>query len=159
MFNHFDTEVAGYLGSQIASQDAVLLGRATYELWASYWPASTVEPFASFINNTPKYVASRTLNETGWKNSSVIEGRVEDKIHQLKGEPGKNIGVHGSSRLVCSLLRQGLIDELRLVIPPVIVGTGERLFDGSQRVHRLTLVESQATSTGVLLVAYGRQTD
>jgi dihydrofolate reductase len=150
----FDDEMAAHLGELVGGQDAVLLGRATYEMWAPYWPTATDEPFASFINNVPKYVASTTLTEVTWNNSTLVKGSIADEIARLKQEPGRDIGVHGSPSLVRSLLRDGLLDELRLAVPPVVAGSGERLFDGSGEVRRLRLTRSQRTPTGALLLGY-----
>ena len=150
----FDTELAAHLKILIASQDAVLLGRVTYQEWASYWPTSTNEPFASFINRTPKYLASTALTEVSWQNTTLVKGSPAGLIARLRGQPGQNFGVHGSSRLVRSLLHDGLIDELRLAVPPVIADTGERLFDGHDQMRRMRLAQAQQTSTGVMLLDY-----
>jgi dihydrofolate reductase len=150
----FDAELAAHLEALIASQDAVLLGRTTYQEWAAYWPTSSHEPFASFINSTPKYVASTTLTQLTWQNAMLIKGSPADQIARLKSRPGRDIGVHGSPRLVRSLLRDDLIDELRLAVSPVIAGTGQRLFDGHGPVRRMQLAEAQPTSTGAILLTY-----
>lgn len=150
----FDSEMMANMQSQIAEQDAVVLGRSTYELWASHWPGSTTEPFSSFINNVPKYVASKTLEKLEWNGSTLIEGSVAQMLADLKTKPGKTIGVHGSSTLVRSLLKLGLIDELRLVVPPVIAGSGRRLFDNTEEISQLKLLSSDRTSNGTLLLAY-----
>lgn len=150
----FDAEMMANMQAQIAEQDAVVLGRFTYEMWASYWPGSTTEPFSSFINNVPKYIASTTLETLSWKGSTLIEGSVPQMLIDLRAKPGKTIGVHGSSTLVRSLLRDGLIDELRLVVPPVIAGSGQHLFDTTDDVRRLTLADCERTSNGTLLLSY-----
>jgi dihydrofolate reductase len=98
-FDHFDDEMATEMSSQMAAQDAVLLGRVTYEEWASYWPSSTDEPFAGFINSTPKYVVSTTLEEPReWNNLTLIKGNVADEIANLKRQPGENIAVQVAPR-------------------------------------------------------------
>jgi dihydrofolate reductase len=145
----FDAELAPPRNALIASQGAVLLGRVTYQERASYWPASNHEPFASFINSTPKYVASTTLTEVSQQNTTLIKGSPAEQIVQLKAQASQNIGVHSSA-----LLRDGLIDELRPAVPTVIVGTGERLFDCTSQVRRQRLAQAQQTSTGVMLRAY-----
>lgn len=131
----FDAELAAHLKGLIASQDAVLLGRVTYQEWASYWPTSANEPFASFINHTPKCVASTTMTPAAWRNTTLVNGNLAGLIARLKAQPGQSIGIHGSPNLVRSLLRDGLIDELRLAIPPVIAGTGQRLFDSNTQTQ------------------------
>jgi dihydrofolate reductase len=154
-FDHWDPEMAEHLASLIASQDAVVLGRSTYEMWASYWPTSDNEPFSSFINGTRKYVFSSTLPEATWRNSTILRGGLADEVTALKREPGRDIGVHGSARLVRSMLRAGLVDELRLAVPPVVAGTGERLFEQDGELLRLRLLDARRTSTGVMLLFYG----
>lgn len=155
-FDHFDAEMMAALGAQLAAQDAILLGRVTYQEWAAYWPTSTDEPFASYINHTPKYVVSTTLDQVAWSNSTRITGSLREEITRLKGQPGKNIGVAGSPTLVRSLLLQDLLDELTLMIHPVVAGRGKRLFTGESDLKRLKLVGTQITSTGVALLTYTR---
>jgi dihydrofolate reductase len=154
-FDHFDDEMMAAMTSQLDAQDAVLLGRVTYQEWASYWPTSTDEPFASYINNAPKYVVSTTLEEPlEWQNSTLIKGNVAEEIDKLKQQPGKNIGVAGSSTLVESLLQDDLLDELTLMVHPVVAGAGKRLFEDGRALKRLKLVDSKTTSTGVSILTY-----
>lgn len=153
-FDHFDDEIMSKMGSQLEAEDAVLLGRVTYQEWAAYWPDSTDEPFASFINNIPKYIVSNTLDEVDWSNSRLIKGSLEEEINRLKAQPGKNIGVAGSPTLVRSLLSNDLVDELTLMIHPVIAGNGKRLLNGDSVLKRLKLIGSQITSTGVAILTY-----
>lgn len=131
----------------------MLLGRVTHQEWSQLWPMSKDEPFATFIT-TPKYVVSTTLDGATRQNSMLIKGDLADRIAALKQQPGKDIGVQGSPSLVRSLLRLGLLDELRLAIPPVIAGTGQRLFDDNDHTRRLQLAASSQTSTGVMLLTY-----
>lgn len=154
MFDHFDEGMMAALQAHIAAVDTVLLGRVTYQEWAPYWPTSTDEPYASHINNTPKYVASTTLKKVEWKNSTLITGSVADTITRLKHQPGKDIGVAGSSTLVRSLLHGGLLDEITLMTIPVIAGRGKRLFIDGDGPKRLKLVRSNTTGTGVLISTY-----
>jgi dihydrofolate reductase len=140
--------------TQLDAQDSVLLGRVTYQDWADYWPTSTDEPFASFINSTPKYVVSTTLDKVEWQNSTLIKGDFVEEINRLKQQPGKNIGVAGSPTLVYSLLQAGLLDELILMIHPVVAGKGKRLFKDGSELKRLKLVGSKTTSTGVAILTY-----
>jgi len=153
-FDHFDAEMMASMGSHIAAEDTILLGRVTYQEWAPYWPTSTDEPYASHINNTPKYVVSTTLDKVEWKNSTLIKGSLAEEITRLKRQPGKNIGVAGSPTLVQSLLQNDLLDELTLMIHPVIVGSGKRLFKDGSDLKRLKLVGSKTTSTGVAILTY-----
>jgi dihydrofolate reductase len=154
-FEHFDDEMMAEMASQIADQDAVLLGRVTYQEWAPYWPTSTDEPFASFINDTPKYVFSTTLEEPlEWQNSTLIKGNVAEEIAALKQQAGKNIGIAGSPTLVESLLQDDLLDELKLMVHPVVAGGGKRLFKDGRALKRLKLVDSKTTSTGVSILTY-----
>ena len=142
------------MGSHIAAEDTILLGRVTYQEWAPYWPTSTDEPYASHINNTPKYVVSTTLNKVEWKNSTLIKGNLAEAIARLKQQPGKNIGVAGSPTLVRSLLQNDLLDELILMVHPVVVGSGKRLFKDGDNLKRLNLEDSKTTRTGVVILTY-----
>ena len=152
---HFDEDMGAAMMEQLASQDAVLLGRVTYQEWASYWPGATDEPFASFINSTPKYVCSTTLDSVeGWKNSILLRGDLPQEIAQLKRQPGKNIGTAGSPTLVASLLEQGLLDELILLVHPVIAGSGKRLFNDEGSLKRLKLLSAKTTRTGTVILTY-----
>lgn len=129
-FPYFNDEMGGAVGSQSAVADAILLGRVTYQEFASYWPnqGSEVE-FANYINTTPKYVVSGTLDAVHWQNSTLISENVAERLTTLKQQPGKHISIIGSSTLVRSLLRDGLLDELRLLVHPIVVGSGKRLFE------------------------------
>ena len=135
----------------ISTQDTVILGRRTYDEWAGYWPGSDIQPFASFINAVPKYVATSTPLDVEWANSHVIEGDLVDFVRDLKTQPGGDIGVHGSISVTQALLAAGLVDELRLVIAPAIVGRKRRLLDGLPPI-RLETIRSSATPSGHLLV-------
>jgi len=137
----------------IETQDVVILGRRTYDEWAGFWPTSDIEPFASFINATPKYVATSTPLEPEWSNSQVIEGDLFDFVRNLKSQPGGDIGIHGSISLTRALLTAGLVDELRLVVIPTIAGTGQQLLAGLPPIH-LELLRSTTTPSGHLLADY-----
>ncbi len=153
-FDMFDDDMMAAMTEQLAVQDTVLLGRVTYEEWAAYWPTSTDEPFASYINNVPKYVVSTTLKTVDWSNATLVEGPVADTITRLKQQPGQTIGVAGSPTLVHSLLQEGLLDELTLAIHPVIAGTGKRLFQDGDPLQRLKVVGSKTTGSGVVFITY-----
>src|SRR5436190_12885519 len=138
---HFDEDMGEAMMEQLTSQDAVLLGRVTYQEWASYWPTATDEPFASFINSTPKYVFSTTLDSVAeWKNSTLMKGDLAQEIAKLKQLPGKNIGTAGSPTLVRSLLEQGLLDELIILVHPVLAGSGTRHLEDAESRKRLNLL-------------------
>ena len=153
-FDHFDAEMGAALGAHITAEDTILLGRVTYQEWAPYWPTATDEPYASHINNTHKYVFSSTLDKVEWQNSTLVKRPLAEEINRLKGQPGKNIGVAGSPTLVRSLLQNDLLDELILMIHPVIVGKGKRLFPDKGDLKRLKLLSSQTTSTGVSILTF-----
>lgn len=147
-------EVFENLGRIIGSQDDVLLGRRTYDYWAGYWPASDLEPFASFINMTRKHVVTSSTPAQEWANSILVTTPVADYVTDLKGRPGGDIGIHGSIELARSLLRARLVDELRLVVAPVVAGRGRRLFDGDDHLHALELLDVARTPQGTLFLSY-----
>lgn len=149
----WDDETDAHGAALIARQDAVVLGRSTYDEWAGFWPGSEIEPFASFINTVPKYVATSTPLDGAWAGSQVIEGDVADFVRHLKGQPGGEIGVHGSISVTRTLLAADMVDEIKLVIAPTIVGAGKQLFDGLPPI-RLETVRGTATPSGHLLVHY-----
>ena len=150
-----DDDMFAAAEADYARSDALLLGRRTYETFAASWPQRGSEvPNADWMNNTRKYVASTTLESPEWNNSTVIEGGVAEAVERLKQEEGKDILVNGSGVLVRMLLRDHLLDELRLFVHPVVVGSGVRLFgDGSDPVE-LALAESNAYANGVISLTY-----
>lgn len=155
-FPYFNDEMGEVVGAAMASSDAMLLGRVTYQEFAAYWPGSTDDQgIGTHMNNTPKYVVSTTLeNADDWQNSTLINGNVVEEITKLKQQEGKNIGITGSPTLIRSLLRDDLLDELQLLVHPIVVGKGKRLFpDGSEK-KGLKLVDSRTFSTGVLALTY-----
>lgn len=150
-------EVLSDFHARIAEEDAMLLGRKTYQEWADYWPSSDHQPFADHINSVTKYVASKTLEGAPWgarDTATVLKGDLVDGVSRLKALPGRNIGVHGSPSLVEALLQLGLLDELRLEIFPVIAGRGERLFQAGSASRKLRLLNSKTSSTGVAILTY-----
>ena len=155
-FDVFDQDMVGIMSAHLAGEDSILLGRVTYSEWAPYWPTSTDEPYASHINNTPKIVVSTTLKQVDWQNSTLVSGNLPGVIGELKRQPGKNIGVAGSPTLVRSLLRDDLLDELILMVHPVIAGNGKRLFAEGDALKRLNLVNSKVTGSGVAVLTYHR---
>jgi dihydrofolate reductase len=149
----FDNEMRDNLGRVIATQDAVLLGRRTYDDWAGFWPTSDVEPFASFINGAEKFVVTSTPPEVTWENTTVVHGGLPEFVTELKRRSGGDIGVHGSIALTQSLFEEGLVDELRLVVAPALHMHGRKLFDrGLSR--RLTMTRHVASSSGYLLLDF-----
>ncbi|MFK4086714.1 dihydrofolate reductase family protein [Kribbella sp. NPDC020789] len=147
-------EVVDAAGAElIATQDTVLLGRRTYDEWSQYWPTSDVEPFASFINGAPKYVATSTPLDGDWSNSHPVKGDLAEFVRDLKAQPGGDIGIHGSISIIRTLLTAGLVDELRLVIVPTVVGTGRQLFNALPPVS-LETISSTLTPSGLVLAAY-----
>ncbi len=137
----------------ISSQDTVLLGRRTYDDWAAFWPGSDIEPFASFINPVEKYVFSSTPLETTWTNATVVHGDMIEFVSDLKHQPGNDIGVGGSITMVQSLSEAGLVDELRLVVAPVIHMHGRKLFEKGLPT-RLTLIRHVVSPAGYLTLDY-----
>lgn len=150
------TDLLEVIRETIAEQDTVLLGRVMYEEWVDIWPTSTMEPFAPFINAVPKLVASRSYQETGravgWSNCRLVEGPLGDALAKLKAQPGKAIGVHGSIGLVQSMLDEGLLDELRLIVFPAIRGTGRRLFERDGATIQVDLKSARVTPSGLQYV-------
>lgn len=153
-FDNFDQEMEAEMAAMLAQTDTVLMGRVTYQEWASYWPTATDEPFATFINQTPKYVVSNTLDKVEWQNSTLLKGNLTEEITRLKQQPGKNITVTGSPGLVESLIQNDLLDELVLTLHPVIAGGGKRLFKEESSLKRMKLVSAKTTSTGVAILTY-----
>jgi len=153
-FDVFDEDMGAVMQAYLDEEDTILLGRVTYQEWAPYWPTSKDEPYASHINNTPKYVFSSTLNKVEWQNSTLVKGSPVQEINRLKQLPGKNIGVAGSPTLALSLLQNDLLDELTLMVHPVFVGRGKRFFKDGSDLKRLKLVNSQVTGSGVAILTY-----
>lgn len=156
-FPYFNAEMGAAIGAAMAEADAMLLGRVNYQEWATYWPSQpSDDEFAAFINNTPKYVVSTTLKEATWNNSTLIKDDVAAEITRLKQQPGKNIAMSGSGTLVGWLLENDLVDELHLMVHPIVVGSGKRLFSDGSAQKALTLVDSTTFSTGVVYLIYQR---
>ena len=135
--------------------DALLLGRRTYEGFAAAWPSREGE-FADKFNNMPKYVVSSTLKDPDWTNTTVVSGELEEEIARLKDEVDGDLIVHGSAQLAAALIEAELVDELRLMVFPVVLGTGKRLFGETSDSRKLKLTRSDAVGDGVLLLVYER---
>jgi dihydrofolate reductase len=153
---YFDDEVGQAMQSGMDASDAMLLGRRTYEDFVAYWPDKTAEddPYADYINETQKFVVSRTLNSLEWRNSTLITGDVVEELTTLKQQPGKNLTIVGSPTLMRSLLRDRLLDRLDLLVFPIVVGAGKRLFEEGIGELPLELVGSRTYKTGVVSLAY-----
>jgi len=143
------------MGRGMARRGALLFGRHTYEHFFKVWPGRTDNPFTEVLDNTQKYVVSRTLKEPlPWKNSTLLVGDAEESVAALKNEPGVDLTILGSGELVRSLVRRNLIDQFVLLIHPLILGAGQRMFDNDGTLARFTLAESVPTTTGVIIATY-----
>jgi dihydrofolate reductase len=129
-FTDWDEAMEANLAAVIATQDAVILGRRSYDEWSEFWPGSEIEPFATFINEVAKFVASSTPLERQWQNATAIDGGLVQFVQNLKSSSGGDIGVHASISVAQALLAGDAIDEVRLVVAPAIAGRGRRLLDG-----------------------------
>jgi dihydrofolate reductase len=152
-FTDWDEAMDANLAAVIATQDAVILGRRSYTEWAQFWPNSEVQPFANFINGVTKYVATSTPLDQDWANATAFEGELVECVRELRQQHGGDVGVHASISVAQALLTAGVVDELRLVIAPKIVGRGRRLLDGLPTIS-LESIRSQTSPTGYLLVDY-----
>jgi dihydrofolate reductase len=153
---YFSDDLAKYKSDELLASDALLLGRVTYEGFAAAWPAmEEIEgDFAVRMNTLPKYVASTTLEKAEWNNSTIIRENVPAEVAKLKQESGKDILIGGSGALAKTLIAHDLIDEIRMLVHPIAVGTGKRLFDGANESIGLTLVDTQAFDSGVVALTY-----
>jgi dihydrofolate reductase len=149
----WDEAMDANLAAVITGQDAVILGRHSYDEWAAFWPGSEIQPFAAFINGVAKYVATSTPLDPPWADATAIDGGLVDFVRDLKRRPGGDIGVHASISVAQTLLASDVVDELKLVIAPRIAGRGRRLLDGVPSI-RLEAIRSTTSPTGHLLVDY-----
>ncbi len=149
---YWNHEHDNYAHDLLFASDALLLGRGTYEGFARAWPSRTGDDYADRINSLPKYVASRTLKKATW-NATVIGGDLADEVSQLKQQPGSNILKFGTGELDRTLLERNLVDEFHLWLFPVAVGSGTRIFDGTDTTH-LKLVDTTTFSTGIVVLTY-----
>jgi dihydrofolate reductase len=150
---YWDDEIESAMAETMSKPFDLVLGRKTYEIFASHWP-HTDDPGAEPLNTATKHVASTTLKELEWENSRLIEGEVSEGVRALKEEDGPGLQVHGSANLIQTLLEHGLIDEFHLLIYPVVLGKGKRLFDGGTVPAGLELARSQVSSSGVTIATY-----
>ncbi len=150
-YNH--PEAGKYKVDELASVDALLLGRNTYELFAGYWPSQAGAEFADPINQHPKYVVSTSLQKAAWNNSNILRDVAKD-VAALKETLGGNILVYGSATLVKALLHHNLVDELHLLLYPVSIGGGLRIFDDNRELKKFEIKHSRAFDNGVILLEY-----
>jgi dihydrofolate reductase len=156
-FGYFNDEMGAVVGELMGGSDATLLGRQTYDEFAGYWPdADPSDPITGQMNGSRKYVVSTTLTDPAWENSTLISGDVKAELAKLKQD--SNLGTTGSATLVRWLLEEGLIDELHLLVHPVVVGHGKKLFADGAKVP-LTLVSATTFTTGVLHLVYAPAAD
>lgn len=149
----WDDAMQANLAAVIGAQDAVILGRRSYQEWAAFWPGSDIEPFATFINKVAKYVATSTPLDRNWANTTAVGGELAGFVRDLKNQPGADIGVHASISVAQALLAAGVADELQLVIAPAIKGSGRRLLDGLPPI-RLEPIRNTTSPAGYLLAGY-----
>lgn len=173
VFPFWNEEIGKFKDDELFASDALLLGRVTYQIFADAWPSLTDEdnwkmikeaggeagampegnPFADRMNSIPKFVVSTTLENVAWNNSRLIKGNVAEEVSRLKQQPGKDTLIYGSAELVNALMRYDLIDEFRLLLYPVVLGSGKHLFqEGTNKT--LSLVETRSFSSGVVLLIF-----
>jgi class 3 adenylate cyclase len=148
-----DAEDESYNEGQLRSADALLLGRRTWQIWAAFWPTAD-SPLAERLNRIPKYVVSNSLKRADWSNTTIISGDIRRQVEDLKAKPGGELVVYGSPGLVDQLLKEDLVDEYRLLVYPVILGSGKRMFRDRIDLHHLRLVRSRTFGSGVVLLGY-----
>jgi dihydrofolate reductase len=156
-FFPFDSMARGeYIRNSILDADALLIGRTTYEMLAAYWPTQLNDDNgpASKINSMKKYVVSTKLEKAGWNNSTIINKNIVEEIKNLKQQPGNEIQIPGSATLVHSLLKENLIDELRLLVHPILIGNGKRFFNDDMKTSGMKLTKTQTLDKGVVLLCY-----
>ena len=152
---YWDEQLGAFKQDELASSDALLLGRVTYEGFAEAWPSRQGDPFADRMNSNRHYVVSSTLTTATWQSSTILRGDLDEEVERIKREPGEDILVYGSATLVQGLLRHDLVDELRLEVYPIVLGSGKRLY-ADDSYTKLDLVSHHVTSKGVLLLTYRR---
>jgi dihydrofolate reductase len=155
-FPYGDEDFGASVVNWMSQADGVLLGRKTYDIFASYWPKQTdpADPVATALNTLPKYVASTTLSSPDWQNTTILSGDVVAEVAKLKERPGRELQVHGSGQLAQALIDADLIDEYLLYYHPVYLGTGKKLFRDGAPARALKLVDSHTTGAGVIIARY-----
>jgi dihydrofolate reductase len=152
--NYWDDLMGKVMGEATSKPFAMVLGRKTYDIMAAYWPTAPADAGGEVFNDAPKYVASRGRPTLEWSNSVLIEGDAADGLAALKAEDGPELQVHGSSNLIQTLLRHNLVDEYRLWVFPVVLGSGKRLFSDGAIPAGLKLLDSKVSTTGVVIGTY-----
>jgi dihydrofolate reductase len=152
--NYWDDQMGEVMTEATSRPFAMVLGRKTYDILAAYWPTAPEDTGANVLNDAPKYVASRSPRQLEWSNSVLIEGDAAEGLAALKKEDGPELQVHGSANLIQTLLRNNLVDEYRLWVFPVVVGSGKRLFADGTVPAGLTLADSKVSTTGVVMGTY-----
>jgi dihydrofolate reductase len=152
--NYWDDRMGEVMGAAMSVPFDLVLGRKTYEIFAAYWPHAPEEAGAKPLNDATKYVASRSRPSLEWANSVLIEGEAAEGIAALKAEDGPELQVHGSANLIQTLLRHNLVDQYRLWVFPLVIGSGKRLFADGTVPAGLRLVDSEVSSTGVMMGTY-----
>jgi dihydrofolate reductase len=159
-FPYFDDDMGAAVGAGFATADALLMGRVLYDESAAYWPDHADEPFGDVMNSIKKYVISSSLQAAGWQNSEIIRGDVAQKLTEIKAQDGDDIAMSGSPTTVRWLLREGLVDELNLLVHPIVVGDGlARLFPPDEPSIPLELMSAQTFKSGVLNLSYAPAKD
>jgi len=157
-WHHVDDEFNEFAIQQLQEFDLLLFGRTTYQLMAGYWPTEAAlqdDPIvAGKMNSTPKIVVSKTLDKVGWDNTRLVKENVAEEISKLKQQPGKDIAIFGSSDLTVSLARHGLVDEFRIMLNPIFLGSGKRLLEGVDQKLDLKLVKTRLFKNGNILLYY-----
>jgi dihydrofolate reductase len=151
---HNDEALGAFIRAAYEHADAMLLGRVTWAIWETYWPRHDDHPIGHTINSLPKYVPSRTRSSTDWQNTHFLQGDLEAAVRELKAQPGRDLLLQGSGVLLQWLLERDLVDELALVVYPIVVGDGLRLFPEHGPMHTLELVESRPTPSGITILTY-----
>jgi class 3 adenylate cyclase len=155
-----DAELQAFSGAQVAGASALLFGRTTFNIWAAFWPTApeVAAPMGRRIAALPKYVVSKTLRGSDWANTTILRGELREDILRLKDQPGGDVLVYGSADLVAGLLELDLVDELRVMLFPVILGSGKRLFRDEADLRQLRLLTAETTTSGVVILRYARRT-
>jgi dihydrofolate reductase len=149
-----DDEFFSYAKDMLREADTLLFGAATYQLMAGYWPTAPRDEIADQMNGLPKVVFSKTLQSADWSNSKLVSGNAAEEISRLKQLPGKDLVILGSAHLASSLLSEGVIDEYRVILNPVLIGNGKPLFPGLKQEIRLKLTNTREFASGVIVLYY-----
>lgn len=155
---YWDDDLAAAQGELMYGCGALLLGRVTYQGFAEAWPKMEGQPGADQMNSIPKYVATTTLTEPTW-NAQFIQGDVAEAVRALKAQPGPDLLVYGSAELLDTLRRNDLVDVYRLMVYPVVLGKGKKLFKEGDTLSKFRLLDSKPTGSGVLILTYGREAE